>query len=55
MYADLTEEEAVTLATEYVVRGLPLPEKLCSLLPKDVLELLKEAHNDATQPDVLSA
>jgi len=46
MFNDLTEEDRILVALEYVVKGKDIPKPLKELLAPDVLISIKEANND---------
>jgi hypothetical protein len=55
MFNDLTEEDRILLALEYVVKGKDIPEPLKELLAPDVLISIKEAKHDGTISTALVA
>lgn len=42
MFNDLTEEEKILLAIEYVLKGVDIPSELVKLLDTDVINTIKE-------------
>ena len=42
MYNELSEEELILLAIEYVLKGVSVPSGIVSLLDADVLSTIKE-------------
>jgi hypothetical protein len=42
MYNDLSEEELILLAIEFVLKGVPIPSGIVSLLDDDVINTIKE-------------
>ena len=42
MYKDLSEEELILLAIEYIAKGVPVPTGIVSLLGDDTMKLIKD-------------
>ena len=55
MFTDLTEEDSILLALEYVVKGKDIPKPLKELLAPDVLTSIKEANHDGINSTTLVA